>query len=125
MLQGNVDVGADVVVGGDDFKQAARNFVGIRVEEANPAQVFDGGQLFQKQGEAIFQAEIFTVAGGVLSDQGDFADARPRQSLGFGNHRFETARAELAAQLGNDAKTAGMIAAFGDFDVGGGARRGQ
>jgi hypothetical protein len=48
-----------------------------------------------------------------------------RQPLGFGDHGFETPRAELSAKLGDDAEAAGMIATFGDFDVGGISRRGQ
>ena len=36
----------------------------------------------------------------------------------FGDHRLEAARAELAAQLRDDAEGAGMIAALGDLDVG-------
>ena len=47
------------------------------------------------------------------------------QSLGFGDHGFEAARAELAAQLRNDAERAGMIAALGDLDVSRVLRRGE
>ncbi len=35
------------------------------------------------------------------------------------------ARAELAAELRDDAEAAGVVAAFGDLDVGRGARRGE
>ena len=94
------------------------DFVGIRVEEANPLQAVDARELFQQQGEAVFQSEVLAVAGGVLSDERDFAHAGLRQALGFGDDGFETPRAELSPQLGNDAEAAGMIAAFGDFDIG-------
>ena len=70
------------------------------------------------RGQAIFQAEVFAVAGCVLSDERDFAHAGLREALGFGDHGFETPRAELTAKLGNDAEAARMIAAFGNFYVG-------
>ena len=76
-------------------------------------------------GEAFFEAEVFAVAGGVLADEGDLADALGDEVLGLGDDGAHAARAELAAQLRDDAEAAGMIAAFGDLDVGGGARRGE
>jgi len=44
-----------------------------------------------------------------------FVHAGLGQSLGFGDDRFETPRAKLPPELGNDAEAARMIAAFGDF----------
>ena len=125
VLQRHVDVGTNIVVGGDRLQQSSGDFVGISVKEANPLQAVDASELFQQQSEAVFQSEIFAVAGCVLSDERDFAHAGLRQSFGFGDHGFETPRAKLSAKLGNDAEAAGMIAAFGDFDIGGGSRRGQ
>ena len=83
------------------------------------------GQRFEQQREAVFQAEVFAVAGGVLADEGDFLHAAGDELLGFCDHGFEAARAEFAAQIGNDAEGAGMIAAFGDLDVCGGAASGD
>ena len=88
-------------------------------------EIFDGGEFFEQQCQAIFQAEVFAVAGGVLADESNLADAGLRQSLGLGDYRFEAARTELAAQLRNDAEGAGMIAALGDLDVRHVSRRGE
>ena len=52
-------------------------------------------------------------------------DAAGDELLGFGDDGFEAARAEFAAQVGNDAEGAGVVAALGDFDVGRGFGRGQ
>ena len=71
------------------------------------------------------EAEVFAVAGGVLADEGDLLDAAGDELLRFGDDGFEAARAEFAAQVGNDAEAAGVVAALGDFDVGRGARRGE
>ncbi len=106
-------------------QQLAGDFVRVGVEKTDPAQIFDPGQLFEQQGKAVFQAEIFAVAGGVLADEGDLADAALGQAFGLGDHGLEAAGAELSAQLRDDAEGAGMIAAFGDFDVGHVPRRGE
>ena len=103
----------------------AGDLVGIGVEETHPAQSVDLRQPFEQQREAVLQAEVFAVAGGVLPDERDFAHALLREALGFGDDRLEAPRAELAAQLRNDAERAGMIAAFGDLDVSRVLRRGQ
>ena len=44
--------------------------------------------------EAVFDAEIFAVAGGVLADQVDLANALREQAGGFGHHGFEAAAAD-------------------------------
>src|SRR3974377_535993 len=125
MLQRNVDVGTDLFVRSDGFEQLAGDLVWIGGEAGYPANVFDFGQAFEQQSESIFQAKVFAVAGSVLPDEGDFANALLREMLRFGDHGLEAARAELAAQLRNDAERAGMIAALGDLDVSRVLRSGQ
>ena len=103
----------------------AGDAVGIGVEEAQPAQAVDAGECVEQRGEAVFQAEVFAVAGGVLADERDLLHAAGDELLRFGDDGLEAARAEFAAQVGNDAEAAGVVAALGDFDVGRGARRGE
>ena len=83
------------------------------------------GERVEQGGEAVFDAEVFAVAGGVLADEGDLLDAAGDELLGFGDDGLEAARAEFAAQVGDDAEGAGVVAALGDFDVGGGFGRGE
>ena len=83
------------------------------------------GEGVEQRGEAVFEAEVFAVAGGVLADEGDFLDAAGDELLGFGDDGFEAAGAEFAAQVGDDAEGAGVVAALGDFDVGRGFGRGE
>src|SRR5215469_9689349 len=108
---------------GDGLEQLAGDLVGIRVEEANPPQALDLHKLFEEEGQSVFQAEVFAVAGRVLADESDFADAGAGQMFGFGHHRFKAARAELASKLRDDAKSAGMIASLSNLDVGSVTRR--
>ena len=125
MLEGQVQVVADVVVAGDGFEQAAGDAVGVGVEEAEPAEVGDFGERVEECGEAVLEAEVFAVAGGVLADEGDLADAAGDELLGFGDDRFKSSGAEFSAQVGDDAEGAGVVAALGDLDVGRGFGGGQ
>jgi hypothetical protein len=118
VLERHVEVFADVVVAGDGFEESAGNAVGIGVEEAEPAQAVDAGERVEQGGEAVLEAEVFAVAGGVLADEGDLANAAGDEGFGFGDDGFESARTEFAAQVGNDAEGAGVVAALGDFYIG-------
>ena len=107
------------------FEQARGDLVGVGVEEAQPAQAGQYGERVEQLREAVFEAEVFAVAGGVLADEGDLANALRDEVLGLGDDGTHAPRTELAAQLRDDAEGAGVVAAFGDLDVGGGARRGE
>src|ERR1019366_5721402 len=118
VLQGHVNIGANLFMRCNRLQQLAGDLVGIGVEEAHPAQFLDLRQPLQQQRQPVFQTQIFSVAGGILPDQRDLAHALVRKMLRLGDHRFESPRTKLATQLRDDAKRAGMIAAFGDLDVG-------
>jgi hypothetical protein len=125
VLQGYVEVLADVVVAGDGLQQAIGDAVGVGIEEAQPAQAVDAGESVEQVGETVFQAKVFAVAGGVLADEGNFLDAAGDELLRLGDDRLEAAGTEFAAQVGDDAETARVVAALGDLDVGRGLRGGQ
>src|SRR6202043_1314494 len=102
-----------------------RYAIGVGVKEAHPQQIFDAGEAGQQLCEAIAQTEVFAVGSGVLTNQGDFASACGCEILRFAYYRFEAAATKFAAQLRNDAESAGMIATLGNFYVRGVARRGN
>ena len=52
-------------------------------------------------------------------------DGLAKEVFGFVQNGGDAPRAEFTAQLRDDAETAGMIATFGNLDIGGGARRGE
>ena len=112
-------------MGRDGFEQPAGDLVGIGIKKTDPAQVFNSREFFQQKCQAILQAEIFAIAGRVLADQSDLAHARLCQAFRLGNDRLKAPRAELAAQLRNDAESAGMIAPLGNLDVSSMSRSGQ
>ena len=82
MLERDVEVFGDVVVAGDGFEELGGDFVGVGVEEAQPFEAFDLREGFEEGCEAVFQAQVFAVAGGVLADEGDFADTLTNEVLG-------------------------------------------
>ena len=125
VLERKVEVLADIVVARDGFEQLASDAIGIGVEESEPLEVRNAGEGVEEGSETVAEAEVFAVAGGVLTDEGDLANATGDELLGFSDNRLEAAGTEFAAQVGDDAEGAGVVAALGDFDVGGGARRGE
>ena len=119
MLQGDIEIGRnDGRVLRHGFEQPRGDLVGIGVEEAQPLEAGQHGEGVEQGSEAVGQAEILAVAGGVLADKGELANALRDQVLCLGEDGSQTTRAELAAQLRDDAEAAGVIAALGDLDVG-------
>src|SRR6476661_5974581 len=125
MLQRDIDVGANLVVRCNRLQQTTSDFVGISVQEPNPAEIFDGSEFFEQQSQAIFETEILSIASGVLANEGDFTHARAGETFRLGDYGFKSARAKFATQLWNNAKRAGMIASLRNLDIGSVARRGQ
>ncbi len=85
VLERDVEVLGDVVVRRHGLEQPRRDLVGIGVEEAEPAEAGQGGEGFEELGEAVGEAEVFAVAGGVLADEGDLADALRDELFGLGD----------------------------------------
>ena len=50
MLEGHVEVFAEVVVAGDRFQQAAGDAIGVGIKEAQPAQAFNACQSIEQCG---------------------------------------------------------------------------
>src|SRR6202043_1289113 len=71
VLQGNIEILADVVVLRDGLEQAACDAIGIGVEEAQPAHAFDARKGVEQLRESVLDAEIFAIAGCVLASRTD------------------------------------------------------
>jgi len=68
VLERKVEIFADIVVARDGFEKFAGDAVGISVEEAEPLEIRNAGECVEEGGEAVAEAEVLTVAGGVLAD---------------------------------------------------------
>ncbi len=112
VLEGDVEVLGDVVVvRWRGLEQVRRDLIGVGVEEAQPAEAGQDGECVEEGGEAVSKAEVFAVAGGVLADEGDLADA-PRAMRFSASAMMEDMRRErnLPRSLRDDAEAAGMVA---------------
>src|SRR6185437_9758486 len=121
MLERDVEVLRDIVVACDGLQQPRGDLVGIGVEETQPAQARQRCEGFEELGQAVFDAEVFAVAGCILADQGNLPDTLGDKVFGLGDDRRDATRTTLAAKLRDDAKATGMVAAFSDLDVSAGA----
>ncbi len=107
------------------FGEPPREGVGVGVHHPQPLEALGArGERFDQFGEARRAgSEVGAVAGGVFGDQHDLAHALTGQRVGLGDHHLQRLRGLLAANLGNDAKGAAVIAAVTRTQVGVGARR--
>ena len=96
----------------------------IEVEQANPLEAVDLVQALEQPREAAAaQAAIAAPHRRVLRDQDQLFGASGGERARFCEDRLLAAAAEGAAQLRDDAERARMVAAFGDLQIGRGARR--
>ena len=68
-------------------------------------------------------AQVDAIGAGVLRDHQQFLDAGLEQVLGLAHHLADRPAVEIAAQAGDDAEGAAMVAALGNLQVGIVARR--
>jgi hypothetical protein len=138
-LQGNINIARDFGALRDRLNEFVGPVGGVGVKEADPEITFEpvesakeGGEGFSASGidaggglGAVAEALPFVHAkvGRVLRDEVDFLHALGDEALGFADDGFLGAGTMLAADLGDDAEGAGVVAAFGDFDVGHVVRR--
>ena len=128
VLQRQIEVGQHVghlPIGSQHLGGEAR---GVGVVHPNPGD-FHLPEGPQQLGELGFSIDVEAVVGGDLADQHQFLHPLARQGLGFGHDRFDRAGTLVAAQLGDDAEGAAVVAAFSHLEVGhrftGGAVAGQ
>ena len=72
---------------------------------------------------ALRVAQVEPVGAGVLRDHQDFLDPGADQALGLGQHLLDRPAGEVAAQRGDDAEAAAVVAALGNLQIGVVARR--
>ena len=69
----------------------------------------------QQLGQLGFARQIEAVVGGDLADQHQLLHPLGRELLRLGHDAFDRAGALIAAQVGNDAERAAVVAALGHF----------
>ena len=137
VLEGDIDVASDLGGIGDGADEFVAPVGWVGVEETDPEVAFDGIEGADERGEtfafgaidgaAWVRADVFPFihaeVGGVLADEIDFADTGLDELGDLADDAVLGAAAVAAADAGDDAERAGVVAALGDFDVGGVSRR--
>jgi hypothetical protein len=125
VLEGHVEVGQDFAFG-HQRDQVVDAGIGIDVVQAHPEAELAEFLAQLKQArlhrpaamEAGAVLHIDAVGAGVLRDHQQFLDAGLRQHFGLVQHLADRPRHEVAAQRGDDAERAAVVAAFGNLQVG-------
>jgi len=119
VLERHIDVGDDPRMVGEKLDELVVDGLGVKIEEAHPADPVDFRHALHEGGEgaALGLRQVAPVGDGVLRDQIELDHALRGELLGLAHDVIGAARALLAAKLGDRAKRADAVAAFGDFDV--------
>ena len=104
---------------GERREQLGRDAARIEVVHADPRRRFvEPRRGAQEPREAVGEAEVAAVGGGVLRHEAGLGDPLPREAPQLVEHVVERAGAHLAAEARDGAEGAGLVAPFGDLDVG-------
>lgn len=134
VLQGNIDIAGDFGTLGDGLDEFIGPMRGVGVEEADPEVAFEFIESAEEGGEGFASGRVDAGGGfgalaealplvhakvsGVLGDEIDFLHALGDEAFRFAHDGVLGAGTVLAANLWDDAEGAGVVAAFGDLDVG-------
>ena len=105
---------------GHHVDHAQRQWAGVDVEHAQPGEIrnpFD--DLLQETGQTVFDAEIGAVADRVLGDEDDLPGPLGHEVDNLLQDMQRTLADLAALDAGDCAEGTGVIAAIGDFHVGG------
>jgi hypothetical protein len=73
--------------------------------------------LFEEFKKLRFAIEVSSIAGGVLGDEDDFFGSLVNEGLDFVKELRNWKRSLFSSDFGDNAKGAGIVASFGDFEV--------
>jgi hypothetical protein len=98
----------------------------VRVHHAHPAQAgaLEAAQLDEQLGQPVAGAQVLAVVGAVLGDERQLACAERRERAGLLDEHGQRLALELAADLGDRAEGADVVAALAQAQVGR-VRRGE
>ena len=137
MLERDVDVADDVLGATDGLDELIAPVGGVRVEQADPEIALDLVEFAEERSERLARGgvdlatrvrtgvgpAIHAEVGRVLGDEVDLLDAFGDELARFLDDGLDRTAAVAAADARDDAEGAGVVAAFGDLDVGRVTRR--
>ena len=119
MLERDVDVFADARMASHHIEHFQREMRRIRVHQSHPFDPVDVGKALQQFRQQPLPVDIHTVCRGVLGDDHQFFHSAMRQPLRFGENIMQRPAQMMAPHERDGTERAGMIASFGDFQIGG------
>ena len=118
VLEGDIEVLADLGLGGHHLDDILGEGGRIGVVEADPLDAVDAAQPPQQFGQHAFAVEVETVVGGVLRDDDQFAHAPLSQFAGLLLELLHRHRDVRSADERNGAVAALPVAPLGDLQIG-------
>mmetsp|Transcript_18391 Transcript_18391/g.54897 ORF Transcript_18391/g.54897 Transcript_18391/m.54897 type:complete len:568 (+) Transcript_18391:413-2116(+) len=123
VLKGDVDVLAHLGVVSDLVNKVIRKVARVGVQDAHPAQPLELAELMHQLRQPLPVAPVLPILVGVLRDEVELYDAGLHQLGCLLQECRPRLRAELAAEAGDGAERARVVAALGDAQVGRVSRR--
>ena len=115
MLDGQVEVGQDLLVPLHGSDKLVGNTLRVGVHNADPLDAVDPVQLVQQLTDAARLAPVLAVGGGVLCHDDKLFDALTGQPAGLCHTVGHLTAAQRAADAGDGAVVAAVVAALGDL----------
>src|SRR3989338_6654953 len=118
MLKRNINILTNLFFVGYDINEAIRDMIRMQIEKAYPVYFFKrSAHRAKEQREARFFINIQPVVADILADNVKLGNSLSLKALRFFNERFHGAALQLPLNLGNHAKSTGMITAFRYFKI--------
>ena len=118
MLDGNIQIIADLGLFFDGLNQFFRDLLRVTVKDPNPLNPRYLGQFMQQQGQTLLPIPLQAVQGGLLGYQNQFLYSLFRQHIGLFQQNLHGYAAVAAPNLGNDAITAPLAASLRNLQIG-------
>ena len=118
VLEGDVEVAADVLVAVDDGQEFPGEVGRIGIVETNPAYAGDVCHAVDELCDGATVVEVHAVVGELLRDDVKLLDADSHELAHFLEDVLNGAAAVATCDEGDGAVGAAAVAAFGDLDVG-------
>ena len=125
MLDGDIQIFYDLVIGGDLVDQLVVKLVGVQVVEPDPFNTLDFGQLPAQSGKAPPAVQIGAVAGDVLGDDDQLFYPVGGQIPRLLQDILHAPGAVTAPDIGDGTEGAEVVAALCDPEIGPGGAGGD
>ena len=125
MLDGDIQIFDDLVIGGDLVNQLVVKLVGVQVVETDPLYPLDFGQLTAQGGKTPLAVQVGAVAGDVLGDDDQFLHPVGGQIVCLLQYILHAPGAVTAPDIGDGTEGAEIVAALRDSEIGPGGAGGD